>query len=210
MKNHNLLAALILIVLIPVPSHTQNKKQIRDLVGTYETCLMGCTVIKVRSDFTFSYQPMSDVGEPEIVEGIWKLEEPNIIVANTFEQPDKYTFITKLNRNQRGFIVRISDRKGMPIQYSEVRIPTESGLLIGQTNEKGIAEFPPCEPRGMTVGQPFSNYVNNSALFSFPDDDFNYVEAKITFIPTYITNEKWLIQKGKLYFIKSEPIPKVK
>jgi hypothetical protein len=89
-------------------------------------------------------------------------------------------------------------------------LPDKNGMLIKETNEHGIAEFPQCLPKSMVVKQPFSNSMKSSALFEFPDDDFNYVEAKINFIPIYLSNERWLIQKGKLYFINSYPIDKVK
>jgi hypothetical protein len=202
--------AIILFFSTPIILHGQSKEQVRNVVGTYESCLMGCTVIKIRTDFTFSYQPMSDVGEPQIVQGTWKFEETNIIVANTFEQPNKYPFSIKLNADQKGLTVRILDKKGMPIQWAEVHIPNENGMLIAETNKDGLAEFPRCDPRGMTVKQPFSNYVNSSAVFEFPDKDFNYVEAKINFIPLFITDQRWLIQNGKLYFIDSYPISKIK
>jgi hypothetical protein len=210
MNNLKFTTAIVVLLYLTPAIMLGQKNDVRDVVGTYKSCLVGCIEIKIRSDFTFSYQPMSDIGEPRIVEGTWKFEESNIIVVNTIEQPNTYSFTKKINLDQKGFIVRILDQKGIPIQYAEVRIPNKNGMLIGETNKHGIAEFPPCAPRAMMVKQPFSKYSNSFALFEFPDDAFNYIEAKITFITMYITNEMWLVQKGKLYFINSYPIDRVK
>lgn len=193
-----------------VRTEAEPKERVQNVVGTYRTCLMGCMEIKIRHDFTFSYQPMSDVGEPQVVEGKWKFEEPNIIVANTFEQPDNYPFTTKKLADQKGVVVRLYDDKGKPITNSEVVLSTDIGVLDAETDSNGIAIFPDCCPTAMRVTNPYSSFINSYAYFSFPDKEFNYIEAKIKFIPLFITNEKWLIQKGKLYLIDSEPLPKVK
>lgn len=156
-RGPRMVAAIVPAAIIPAASVGQSKKQISDVVGTYHSCLMGCAVITIRPDFTFSYQPMSDVGEPERVEGTWAFEDSNILVANTFEQPNKHPFTTRLNRDQKGFIVRIMGKDKLPLQYAEVRIPTRDGMLIRETDARGTAEFPACAPRGMTVKQPFSD-----------------------------------------------------
>jgi hypothetical protein len=199
---------ILWLLLLPNILLSQEIK-IENVVGTYQRCLMGCLIIKIRPDYTFSYQAEDDVGDPPQVEGKWSFNARNILLANTFKQPDQYPITNKKDSTLEGVNVVVLNEQGDPIEWAEVRLSTPEGILWQRTDKQGVAHFPKSNPNSFSVRAPWANSTNSDALFNLKGKDGNIFEVKIEFLPFYITDEKWFVENGKLYFINSYSIEKI-
>lgn len=90
-------------------------------------------------EFFFSYGAMDRSGS-----GKWQwIEKDSLLVLHT---PDRHTADYALLESRKGTenltVIRISDKNEYLLRYTQVRIHTDTGVIEGETDEKGLFTIP--------------------------------------------------------------------
>ena len=169
--------------------------------------------ITIRSDGTFTRTDPPSLGTPEEVQGQWKfVDNQGLIVVNTLQQPDGYPIRLSCSDTHDDLQVRVEEvTDGMPLKEIKVQMscwPSEekndcpSLELSAWTDENGIASLPwcPCPRRMLHVFMHPAKTI--SAFWKIRDPKANEIAVKVDpMVVDFITDQYWLVRKGKLYVI---------
>jgi hypothetical protein len=124
-------------------------------------------------EFFFSYGAMDRSGS-----GKWQwIEKDSLLVLNT---PDRHTADYALLESRKGTenltVIRISDKNEYLLRYTQVRIHTNTGIIEGETDEKGFFTIPQQPVKQIEL--LFELCPERSSSFTIADSSHTYFEFR--------------------------------
>jgi hypothetical protein len=181
----------------------------RDVSGRYSH--PGGGGITLHADGTFTRWDPPSLGTPPTVKGRWRpLDRHGLIVANTYQQPDGYPCRIASSAVHDDLRVQVDNwldgttLPGIRVKVTCMEPAAENRCNTMEqeafTDETGTAHLPHCPCRSRTLYVFWHPGKTISAFWEIKDPAANEIAVRIDPLqPDFITDQVWLVRKGKLY-----------
>ncbi|MGH2620767.1 MAG: hypothetical protein ACRDHG_09385 [Anaerolineales bacterium] len=169
------------------------------LVGTYQHCEpdTGCWSLTLFADQTFWLDRVVRVI------GTWKLLEPDVILANSNDQPTAVPLQMSERAPTKQLKVRVQDATSrVALCDAVVGIQCEGLAASVPSDDAGVSEFQRCAVLRLEVTKP--GYV--TAVYENVPASFNQLDVSLRWASPYLTNQLWIVRNGELFLVDTGPL----
>jgi hypothetical protein len=189
----------IFLLTVSISTYSQTRTDWNNIVGTWKYYFgyFECTLV-LNSDSTYKYSEVGDLNNNKS-EGKWKLHKNKLVLNSYKQKPDESRVVSHYIDSIIGIRLSIRDILGEPVVMPEIKVFFGNNAIDTlMTNYNGLFEFPGIENmRSLEVS--FIGLRNVTWNENLKQNFFEFILAPENHDYIYQTNEKWKIEKDRLY-----------